>query len=508
MSFLANILKHSSQSVLAGVLNAAGSFVASVVVARLLGVEGTAAVAMALWLVFVSVILADVGISGALVRFAAQCPPDDDHAAARHLASWGLRMLLLAIFGGLLLLSAILYLYWGDIRAKYVDSEEEALLFCGLILLCFVVHMAYAFAYQLLRGLLAFQEITVFSLSGSVLQIVGVALGSLWYGVNGALAGYIVFSVPMILGLRRISFTRKVEQPADAARMRRYALSFYFAILFSPLLWVRADTLIVDQAIGAEAVGLFTAAGTLAALLIQVCQMICSALLPNIVHAGHDDPEMFDRSSRIAVRAALPLLLPACLIAAAAAPEAITLVFGPAFAGGATTAAILCLAGVGSALTLIVASVVSAGEDSRLLARNGMIGAVVTLISGTALALLLGIVGAALGRLLSQGVMGLLNVRSANQRVAGLITAAWVWRTLAAGTIAAGATEVVGWWLGGGSVALLASLAAGGVAYLLVAPILLPFSPEERRQILALLQPLPSAMRGPPAWLISLGRKL
>jgi O-antigen/teichoic acid export membrane protein len=366
--------------------------------------------------------------------------------------------------------------------------------------------MVQAFAYQLLRGLRAFGEIALLAFLGSVLQVAGVTVGALWIGANGALAGYILFSVPTLFALRRVRLIGPVESPPDVVRMRRYAVSFYFAVLFSPLLWVRADTLIVDQTLGAGAVGLFAAASTLAALLIQVCQMICNALLPNIVNAGRYDREVFARLSRIAVRTALPLLLPACLIAAAAAPDAIRLVYGPAFAAGGTTAAILCLAAVGSALTLIVATVLNAGEDNAVLARNGMIGAVVTVVAGTVLALKMGIVGAALGRLASQGVMGLLNLRSANQQVKGLLTASWIARTLLAGSLGAAATMAVSWWLGGGGLALILALSAGGATYLLAAPLLLPFAPDERRRFVAMLEPLPLRMGRPAAWLLSVGR--
>jgi len=503
MSFLANILKHSSQSVVSGLVSAVGSFAASVIIARLLGVEGTATVAMALWLVFLSITLADVGITGTLARFAAECPPENDHAAARQLTAYAFRFLVLAILAGLVLTASILWLYWGDIQAKYAADRTQGLIFCGLVLVCFVIHMLFAFAYQFLRGTRAFNDIALYSLLGTCLQIGGAVAGSLWFGSNGALAAYILFSLPMIFSLRKVRLAGPVEHPPAPRRMRSYAISFYLSVLFSPLLWVRADILIVDQVIGAKAVGLMAAAGTIAALLMQVCQMICSALLPNIVHAARDDRQSFASASRIAVRMSLLLLLPACLIAAAAAPEAIGAVFGPAFAAGGTMAAVLCLAGLGSALTLVVSSVLSAEDGNAVLARNGAIGAVVTLVSGTLLALSFGLVGAALGRLVSQGLMGVLNLRSATRRVDHLVSVGWIFRILLAGTVGALVTEALGWWLGGSLPVVFLSLACGGLAYLVAAFLLLPLSSGEQEQLAALIGGLPGPAQNVAAWLLS-----
>jgi O-antigen/teichoic acid export membrane protein len=495
VNFFSNLLKHASQSVLSALISAVGSFAAAVIIARLLGVEGTAAVTMALLIVFLTTTLADVGITGTLARFAAECSGENEQERARLLAAYWLRVLLRAILGGLLLAAIILWLYWGDIISKYARSPTDALVFCGLVLACFVIHILSAFAYQFLRGIRAFGAVALYSGVGTLLQIAGAVIGSLLYGANGALVAYIIFSAPMILGLRRVRLVGAIESPPEAGGMKRYALSFYMAALFSPLLWVRADTLIVDQLIGANAVGLFAAAGTIAALLLQVCQMICNALLPNIVHSARSEGGSFENSSRSAVRLAMSLLLPACLISSAAAPEAVSEVFGPAFAGGGTAAAILCLAGVGSALTLAVGSVLNASNGNGELARNGAIGAVLSIGVGTALASILGLAGAALGRLVSQGIVGLLNIRSANRRVEGLVTGLWLAMILVASAAGALVTEVIGWWLGSGLLSLFLSLAAGGLVYLVAAALLLPLGREERRMMLPTLQRLPAALQ-------------
>jgi hypothetical protein len=146
-------------------------------------------------------------------------------------------------------------------------------------------------------------------------------------------------------------------------------------------------------------------------------------------------------------------------------------------------------------MTLVVGSVLSASNGNGALARNGAIGAALTVVGGTALASFLGLAGAALGRLVAQGVVGLLNVRSANRRVEQLVTWRWVLMILLAGLGGALTTEAVGWWLGAGALSLLASLVAGGLVYLLAAAVLLPLGREERRMMLPVLQKLPRFLR-------------
>jgi O-antigen/teichoic acid export membrane protein len=506
MSFLSSILKHSSQSVAAGMISAVGSFASSVLIARFLGVEGTATVSMALWIVFLTNIISDVGITGTLARHVAECTGPDGEADARRLASYGLRALFLAILAGQLLGGGFLWLYWDDIQTKYASGPHEALLFCVLIMICLAAHMLNSFAYQYLRGLREFRRITIYSLAGSVVQMLAVIAGSLAYGALGALSAYILFSLPMIFALRGVRLFGHIDVPPAAPRMRSYALSFYLAVLVSPLLWVRADLLIVDQILGAEAVGLFAAAATMAALLIHVCQMICNALLPNIVNSADGDRENFEKVSRIAVRLALTLLVPACLIAAAVAPETITAVFGPDFAAGRTTAAVLCLSTAGSALTLVMASVINAGDSNRALVLNGLAGAALTLVLGVGLVLALGLVGAALGRLAAQGIVGILNIGSANHKVRGLVTSGWLLRVMAAGLAGAAAAEGVGWIIGEGLVGVFLSLAAGGLAFLIAASLLLPLTSQERERLADLLAERPTILRRPANWLLSMGR--
>ncbi|MET0180673.1 MAG: oligosaccharide flippase family protein, partial [Novosphingobium sp.] len=314
MSFFAQILKNSSQSVISGMAGAVGSLVAAAVVGRTLGVSGTATIGMALWIVFLTITLSDIGISGTLSRFVAA---ERDPARLNVITSHGARVFGVAMLGGVVLTVLFLFFYWPDILGKYARSRGEAWGLAAIIVACFVVHMLFAFAFQLLRGLREFDTITRLTLVGTLLQIVVVLIGSRLMGANGALIGYLAFSLPMLWALSRVRLTRERPPPDERKRMTAYAGTFYGTALFSPLLWVKADIIVVDQFRDGHAVGLFVAASTVAALLLQVSQMVCNALAPNVMHAAADGEPQLRLASRTAVRFGLFVLLPTCIIGAA-----------------------------------------------------------------------------------------------------------------------------------------------------------------------------------------------
>jgi O-antigen/teichoic acid export membrane protein len=463
VSLVERLIRNASYSVLGGLATAAGAFVAAAIVARTLGVNGTASVAVALWIVFFALTIADVGVTGSLARFMIREHGSGSAEASRTFVWDRFRLLLVATAGGLLLTGVILAFYWPDIVEEYSGSRQEAYAICGLIALSFVVHMLYAFSFQYLRGSSDFRSVSRYAVIGSILQVIGVFVGSRHFGVVGALAGYLLANLPMLWVLLRLRPTAVPLPPQDRRAIRRYAVSFYGAALLSPLLWVRADLLLVDQLASAHAVGLFAAAATVAALLIQVCQMVCNALLPNILRAAAEQPQSFPQVSATAARFGLFVLLPACLIGAALAPAAVDLVYGAAFRGAGPTAALLGCAAAASATTLVLTGVLNAADANGALVRSGAVGAVLTVVLGVAFVSKFGLIGAALGRLGAQSAVAAMNVAAANRVVPGVVRSGWFSRYLLASAAAGGAA-----WLasrGGGLLALLLGGLAGALTF-------------------------------------------
>lgn len=491
MSLVERLIRNASFSVLAGLTSAVGAFVSAAIVARTLGVNGTASVAIALWIVFLVVTLSDVGVTASLARF---MPSEAEAGSKDRLRTfvWSrFRYLLMFMGAGLLLLAVALSFYWSNIVQNYASSSQEAYLICGLIALCFVVHMLFAFSYQYLRGSSNFRAISGHTLSGSILQVGGVWFGSQQFGVVGALGAYLLASLPMLWVLSRLRGTHDAPRPKLALAVRRYAISFYFAALLSPLLWVRADLFLVDQIASARAVGLFAAASTFAALLIQVCQMICNALLPSILQAAADDPKSLPEISQTTTRFGMFILLPACFIGAALAPNATQLVYGAAFREAGPTAALLGCAAAASAITLVLTGVLNAADANRALVKSGIVGAVLTVLLGISLISHFGLIGAALGRIGAQTVVAALNIIEANRVLPNLIRLGWFSRYLGASLIAGGST----WMMSGdGLINLLLGGMTGALTFVAITVLTLRFVTDDHRTLFR-------SIAGQPQWL-------
>lgn len=491
MSLVERLIKNASFSLMGGLTSAVGAFVAAAIVARSLGVTGTASVAMAMSIIFFATVIADVGVSGSLSRFMVREIHAGETSGLQRFVWDRFKLLAAAIAGGLLLVGVFLTFYWSDIVDKYAHSREEALLICALIIISFVVHMLFAFSYQYLRGFLEFRAISRYSMIGAVLQVIGVFIGSQYFGVVGALAGYLLPNLPMLWVLSRLRTARGTPPPQERLAVRRYALSLYVAALLSPLLWVRVDLLIVDQLASAKAVGLFAAAATVAALLMGVCQMVTNALLPNLLRAVAERPESAAQVNATITRFGMFLLLPACFIGAALAPNAIELVFGAEFGGAGPTATLLGCAAAASAITLVLSGVLNAADANVALVRSGVVGAALTVVLGIALVSQFGLLGAAMGRLGAQSTVAAMNIAAANRVVPGLIRAGWFSRYLLASATAGAAA-----WLtahGHGLLGLLLGALTGAAAFFVITVLALRLVKDDR---MALLR----SIAGQPSW--------
>ena len=500
MSLVERLIKNASYSVMAGLTSAVGSFVSAAIVARTLGVDGMASVAMALWIVFFATTVADVGVTGSLARF---MTPETRSGGADGLRAfvWNrFKILLIAIVFGVLLTAVVLTFYWSDIVEKYSTDRQEAYLICGLIFICFVVHMLFAFCYQYLRGSLEFRVIGRYSMGGSVLQVIGVFIGSHQFGVVGALAGYVLASLPMLSVLSRLRASGAAPPPQDRLIVRRYALSFYVAALFSPLLWVRADLLLVDQIAGATAVGLFAAASTVAALLIQICQMVCNALLPNILHAAAEQPGSLSRISGTVTRFGVFILLPACFIGAALAPDAIELVYGSAFRDAGPTAALLGCAAAASAITLVLSGVLNATDSNVALVRSGVVGAALTIVLGIAFVTQFGLIGAAVGRFGAQSVVAAMNIAAANRIVPHLVQIGWLSRYFFVSATAGLAAWMMSY--GDGLLVLLRGGLIGTLTLLVLTVLALRLVKDDREALVQSIAGQPPFIRRAAAFLV------
>ncbi|PZU59304.1 MAG: hypothetical protein DI547_06755 [Sphingobium sp.] len=468
-------VRNSIFSVISGIMSSATGFISGVIVARALGVSGTGVIALALWLVFAAVTLADCGITGALARFLPEARGEGTRM--RMLSTTLVWAFWIAVFAGEIVLLAVMLLWWPEAFAPGAWQGANGMLSFWLIALCFVIHMGNSFGYHFLRGIGRFDRIAAYSISGSVAQIVIVFAGAMFFGPGGAFVAYIVGSLPLAIVTFRLSLRGAVADRTERGRIVGYSGTLWLAGLLSPLLWTRVDLILVERIAGVEGAGLFTAAAGFSALLIQLCMMLCGAVLPHLsgtAVAGRT------AASGAALKAVLFVLIPMVFGTAAIAPRLIPLVYGPAFQSAGVPAVILAIAAGGSVVTIALSNVMNALDQNRLLVIGGIVGCVLTLCLGLLLIPSYGIMGAAFARLGAQGTVAVITLVQLNRIQPGTVSMGWFAPIVLAGVLCAlTASGVLVLWPS--DWALIIAVPAGALLYLLMCRLLLRLDDADRR---------------------------
>ncbi|MAF28414.1 MAG: hypothetical protein CL819_04160 [Croceicoccus sp.] len=478
-SLLANIL----QSIGAGIFTSAAGFFSSIIVARTLGVHGTASIAIALWIVFFATTIFDLGLAATQSRFIPEAQESESPELAQSIEALVFRRFLWAIIAGCIVLGLAYVSYWRDRLDPYTGGVVEPVSFYSLIVVCFIIHMTYAFAYNKLRARREFSRIALLCLSGMLLQIICVLGLSLAFGGVGALAGYIVGSVPLASVLVRNYHMTGSPSPEVRTRVTRYANSLWLASLLSPLIWSRADLFLVGLYIDSKALGVFAAAATLAALLLQLCQMICNGLLPNLVRlTAKQAHDTLQDVSRLTVGILLLALYPICFGISALAPILIALLYGKEFADASGVAVLLGLAAAASSTTIVCSNVLNLVEKNTSLILSGIVGAVLTIVVTIWALPRFGFNGAATARIVSQAAVAAITLFQLRMHLPGSVS----WSTLLAKLIASALCFCAATYFVDPCApvrSLVLAIIAGAATYVPIVTALLAISPSGRQEI-------------------------
>jgi O-antigen/teichoic acid export membrane protein len=383
--------RNSAYGTIAGLCTALGSVLASVIVAHSLGVEGTGVIAFALWVVLLAAAVADLGIQATLARYLPELIAAGKAAEADRLTALLRRDLALACCAALAGFAG--YAAW-----EWSTSGAEPTIWVLIGLACALQALA-GFTYGYLRGVQRFNRLALVTAASLAVQLVIVAIGSLTFGIVGALAGYCAGSaVPAVMSLRRSRGAGPLA--ADIrARARRYAIYAWAGALSSAFVWSRAEVFFLNRSAGSTAVGLFTVGLTLANLASQGPMLLTTGLLPYFAqNFGKGALAELREAYAVATRVLAFLVFPACFGMAAVLPVLLPMLYGQAFADAVPAATILVLAaGIGSTAS-VGSSVVMAADRSDFIFLSGLIAALLSVVAGFTAIPAFGLIGAAWAR--------------------------------------------------------------------------------------------------------------
>jgi len=398
-------LRNSTFGSIAGLSATFGSFLSGLIVARILGVEKTGMVSVAIWGAGMAAGVASAGIPFTLSRFIPDLSARGELNEAKQLAAnlfWPYLS-----FSLLPPLGFIGYAFWTSARPDAVTSLAaqpiSSPLIC-LILAALCTTQAFAdYSRGYLKGMQKFATVALVTSLSMVIQLVVIGLGAYFFDYPGAVAGYLVGNLPFALLVAQ-TFQRRSKLPAQLKRrVIRYSGYRWASEIASVFVWSRIELFFLQAWWGSESVGLFTVALTLSNLAVQGPLMLTWGLLPRFSEQyGKNEMDRIREGYATATRLLAFLVFPACFGLAAIMPEFLPLLFGRAFAEAVPLAIVLVCAAAFTATTAVAGNLLLAMERSDVDFYTGLLGAVLSGLSGFLIISTYGPIGAAWSRAISQ----------------------------------------------------------------------------------------------------------
>lgn len=270
-----SIMVKSALNAAAGLSLLLVGFVCSIVVARLLGPEANGVIAFSLWLALTASLVAELGTGVTLMRLLPQLKVKGFSDQQR--LGFAARMARVISVSTLVFLALYALVMWWLEEQHWAATAPLVVVITGLL---FFIQSIGSFTKNYLIGEQAMVTFFRMTAMAGGLQLVGVVIGTIFFGLEGALAGYIcghVLQFVYTLGILR-------NRPDACDISNRYLVnsSFLLSLEFflNSVFLTRLEYFFLQQYQGIATVGLYAAASSLANLAIQLPTQLTGSLLP------------------------------------------------------------------------------------------------------------------------------------------------------------------------------------------------------------------------------------
>jgi O-antigen/teichoic acid export membrane protein len=498
------LLVNTGWSALATFFSAATIFASNIIVARVLGPKELGEFAYAIWLIMTTWAVVNLGLSNSLTRYVAELTKGTNLSVLNATARWFVvRLCGIAIASGM-----VVSLSGGLLSTAKGDTYYYLV---GFLL---TVYGTGQITVNWLSGLQRFDILARLRLMLGAGQLVCVTLGSILYGLTGALFGFVFPQAILVLvGIWALcagdlhTVDRRNLPLNLAPRVRGYAFSVWLNAIVSIFVWQRAEIFFLDMYHGPYEVAMFAVGLSLVALTAKIPDMFTSALMPYF--AGESGSTIHQNLASVFSRFTLytaVILFPLSLIGAVLAPQIIRLLFGEEYGAAATTASVLLLAAPFRGFALVQQSALYGLEKARFMGLNGLCGAVLAIVAALTFIPSGGAFGASLGRFLVQlTVTGAAGVYLASHLGLGVPYGRLLRALMAAGLVCLTVWSLSDWtetWAG-----LAATCFLAGTVYVFSLGVFHVLQPDDRdliehfidglpRPLAALARPVFSAIVG------------
>ncbi len=461
-----SLARKAGWSAVASVCSLCGRLVTQIMIARMLGPEGLGRIAYMIWLIEIANLLVCFGLPSSLTRYLAELNGQGKAAEAIRFAQWVfVRYALLALIGSVGI--GVLFRF----SSQYAGLESAL----PVLMVLFLARGLETINHSDLAGRQRFDLLARINVVAAVSLVIGVAVGTVWFGVTGTLYGYVAGAlVPAAYSfriLRGFTFGQKV-----AADLRRRVWKFTFNVwllmLISAFVFSRMEIFFLERYWDAREVAMFTIGLTCGEMIRQVATMFCGAFMAHFSHLlGSGNHDLVQRQYLTSTRLMAFLLVPMAFGGAAIMPVLIPLLFGVEFAPAIPNAMVLTATSA-LAFSMNGSALVYAKERLGFVALGGLAGVVLTVLAGVFIVSRFGAWGAVWSRLFVQGFMITLGIWFITSR----LRFSFPFRSLARTALAGGFCALCAWSLVRAVphpiVALSLAILFGSLAYLVATRLL------------------------------------
>ncbi|HEU5020203.1 MAG TPA: lipopolysaccharide biosynthesis protein [Pseudolabrys sp.] len=498
----ATFARDSVLNAVAGACTTLGGFLSSIMVARLLGVEGTGVFAFSVWLVTMAVMLSDVGVPGSLARYLPELHARREDEAAKGLTGFLLRRFLIALF--FVFLGFFGYAAWLYVAGNWHGFDITAAsyrhdpFFWSLVGVAFLAQALAGCLNGYFKGMRDFRTMARLAMLSAALQLSATFIGAVMLGIAGALIGAIAGSLVPAALIGRVIVGGEAISGELQRRATRFAWESWGGYLVTAFAWSRMEIFFLERSWGSHAVGLFSVSLTMANLATQGPLLLTGALLPYLSHQhGAGATEKARETYAASMRIMASLIFPACLGVAAIAPVLLPALYGRAFSAAVLPAIILVSAAALSATASVAFTYLLAMERTRFVFVSGSIGAALCILAGITVIPAFGAIAAAIARAVIQTAIAGATVWYVGRRLACPPPIASLMRILAAALLCAFTARICVDLIGG-VMSLCIAIPLGALVYAISIRMLnaLPAGDLDRlvRAVTILPKPMPRIM--------------
>lgn len=382
-----SLLKSSMINTLSGGVSLAAGFGSTILIARLLGAEGTGLTAFALWLVFSGYAVADRGIPAVIMRYLARSGPAPSPAG-------NLTRQLYGRFIWPVLLGTAAF---GVYALFPVPTASDAppvfwILTAGIFFIYCHAQLASSAAFANGDYLSPARRAAV----GCLLQLPAVAAGAYFFGAAGAMAGYLVRHLPQALAAPRLLTAQPSGSPLVSEKMLKYGRSSWLSSALVVLVRTRVEFIFIGWFFSLTEVGYFAAGIAFTSLVMQLAMSMTAGMTPKFGHLKDTgEANHLQLVYQRVLRWMAFLLLPVSLGGAAIMQEVVPLVLGADFQAAVPTATVLMLLVFPSGLVLVPIMIMQANEKPHQILLLNAISAAVLITLNLVLTPHFGSIGAA-----------------------------------------------------------------------------------------------------------------